>query len=147
MLSECSNEAQRTTRDRWQITARPTLQTESVQVLLKTIRHGLAKWTPDRLLSACDKNPRPVSIQAESAEVTVLFKMCPALEGSGRDADPCQRQLLGPPVSAKSTTKPKGLFVKTLNAKLMAWQTNPGSKPTSTPRAQASRSWSSRSAC
>ena len=95
MLSECSNEAQRTTRERWQITARPALQTESVQVLLRTIRHGLAKWTPDRLLSACDKNPRPVSIQAESVEVTVLFKMCPALEGSGRDADPCQRQTAG----------------------------------------------------
>ena len=147
MLSECSNEAQRAVRAKWQITARPALQSELVVVLLRKIKHGLAKWTPDRLLSACDKNPRPVSIQAESVEITVLFKMCPALEGSGRDADPCQRQLLGPPVSAKSTTKPKGLFVKTFNAKLMAWQTNPGSKPTSTPRSQATRCWSSRSAC
>ena len=147
MLSECSNEAQRAVRARWQITARPALQAELVQVLLRKIKHGLAKWTPDHLLSACDKNPRPVSIQAESVEGTVLFKMCPALEGSGRDADPYQRQLLGPPVSAKSTTTPKGLFVKTFNAKLTEWHTNPGSKPTSTPRAQASHYWSSRSAC
>ena len=140
-------EAPRAVRARWQITARPTLQTELVQVLLRKIKHGLAKWKPDRLLSACDKNPRSVSIQAESVEVTALFKTCPALEGSDRDTDPFQRQLLGPPVSAKSTTKPKGLFVKTFNAKLTAWQTNPGSKPTSTRRAQASRCWSSRSAC
>ena len=97
MLSECSNEAQRAVRARLQITARPALQTELVQVLLRKIKHGLAKWTPDRLLSACDKNPRPVSIQAESVEVTDLFKMCPVLEGSGRDAAPCQRLLLGAP--------------------------------------------------
>ena len=53
-----------------------------------------------RLLSACDKTATPVSILAESIAITVLYKMRPVLEGSGRDADPCQRQLLGPSVLA-----------------------------------------------
>ena len=44
-----------------------------------------------RLLSACDKTATPVSILAESIAITVLCKMRPVLEGSGRDADPCQR--------------------------------------------------------
>ena len=46
--------------------------------------------------------PRLVSIHAESTVVTGVFKVRLVLEGSGRDADPCQRQLLGPSVLAKS---------------------------------------------
>ena len=49
-----------------------------------------------RLLSAYDKTPTHVSILAASIAITVVFKVRPVLEGSGRDADPCQRQLLGP---------------------------------------------------
>ena len=45
--------------------------------------------------------PKLVSIHAESTGVTGLSEVCPVLEGSGRDADPCQRQLLGPSVLAK----------------------------------------------
>ena len=45
--------------------------------------------------------PRLVSIHAESTGVTGVFEVRPVLEGSGRDADPCQRQLLGPSVLAK----------------------------------------------
>ena len=42
-----------------------------------------------------------VSIHAESTGVTGLLELRSVLEGSGRDADPCQRQLLGPSVLAK----------------------------------------------
>ena len=45
--------------------------------------------------------PKLVSIDAESIGVTGLSGMRPVLEGSGRDADPCQRQLLGPSFLAK----------------------------------------------
>ena len=45
--------------------------------------------------------PRLVSIHAESTGVTGVFEVGPVLEGSGRDADPCQRQLLGPSVITK----------------------------------------------
>ena len=45
--------------------------------------------------------PRFVSIHAESTGVTGVSEVRPVLEGSGRDADPCQRQLLGPFVLAK----------------------------------------------
>ena len=48
-----------------------------------------------RLLSARNKTPRHVSILAESIAITVLFKIRPVLEGSGRDADPFQRQTAG----------------------------------------------------
>ena len=41
-------------------------------------------------------------MHAESIGVTALSRICPVLEGSGRDADPFQRQLLGPFVRAKS---------------------------------------------
>ena len=54
-----------------------------------------------RLLSAYYKTPTHVSILAASIAITVVFKVRPVLEGSGRDADPCQRQLLGPPVITK----------------------------------------------
>ena len=50
--------------------------------------------------SAGNKMPWSVSIHAESTGVTGVFGMRPVLEGSGRDADPCQRQLLGPSVLA-----------------------------------------------
>ena len=40
-------------------------------------------------------------MHAESTGVIGVFGVRPVLEGSGRDADPCQRQLLGPPVLAK----------------------------------------------
>ena len=39
-------------------------------------------------------------MHAESTGVTGVFEVRPALEGSGGDADPCQRQLLGPSVLA-----------------------------------------------
>ena len=42
-----------------------------------------------------------VSIHAESTGVTRVIDVRPVLEGSGRDADPCQRQLLGPSVITK----------------------------------------------
>ena len=35
-------------------------------------------------------------MHAESTGVTRVFEIRPVLEGSGRDADPCQRQQLGP---------------------------------------------------
>ena len=41
-----------------------------------------------------------VSIHAESTGVTRVIDVRPVLEGSGRDADPCQRYLLGPSVLA-----------------------------------------------
>ena len=40
-------------------------------------------------------------MHAESTGVTRVFEIRPVLEGSGRDADPCQRQLLGPSVITK----------------------------------------------
>ena len=40
-------------------------------------------------------------MHAESTVVTGVFKVRPVLEGSERDADPCQRQLLGPSVITK----------------------------------------------
>ena len=57
--------------------------------------------TPPCLFSAINKMPKLVSIDAESTGVTGLSEVRPVLEGSGRDADPCQRQLLGPSVLAK----------------------------------------------
>ena len=39
--------------------------------------------------------PWSVSIHAESTVVTGVFEMRPVLEGSGRDADPRQRQTAG----------------------------------------------------
>ena len=45
---------------------------------------------------------RLVTIHAESTGFNGVFEMRPVLEGSGRDADPCQRQLLGPSVLAKT---------------------------------------------
>ena len=53
------------------------------------------------VFSLGNKKPRLVSIHAESTGVTRVFEVRPVLEGSGRDADPCQRQLLGPSVLAK----------------------------------------------
>ena len=53
------------------------------------------------VFSLGNKKPRLVSIHAESTGVTRVFELCPVLEGSGRDADPCQRQLLGPSVITK----------------------------------------------
>ena len=58
-----------------------------------------ATLTP--FFSASNKMPSLVSIHAELTGVTGVFEMRPVLEGSGRDADPCQRQLLGPFVLAK----------------------------------------------
>ena len=40
-------------------------------------------------------------MHAESTGVTRVSEIRPILEGSGRDADPCQRQLLGPSVITK----------------------------------------------
>ena len=54
------------------------------------------------VFSLGNKIPRLVSINAESTGVTGVFEGCPVLEGSGRDADPRQRQLLGPSVLAKN---------------------------------------------
>ena len=54
------------------------------------------------VFSLGNKIPRLVSINAESTGVTGVFEGRPVLEGSGRDADPCQRQLLGPSVLAKN---------------------------------------------
>ena len=53
------------------------------------------------VFSLGNKKPRLVSIHAESTGVTRVFEVRPVLEGSGRDADPCQRQLLGPSVITK----------------------------------------------
>ena len=52
------------------------------------------------IFSLGNKKPRLVSIHAESTGVTGVFEVRLDLEGSGRDADPCQRQLLGPSVLA-----------------------------------------------
>ena len=49
-----------------------------------------------------NKKARLVSIHAEPTVVTGVFQVSPVLEGSWRDADPCQRQLLGPPVLVKN---------------------------------------------
>ena len=54
------------------------------------------------VFSLGNKIPRLVSIHAESTGVTGVFEGRPVLEGSGRDADPRQRQLLGPSVLAKT---------------------------------------------
>ena len=59
-----------------------------------------ATLTP--FFSADNKMPSLVSIHAELTGVTGVFEVRPVLEGSGRDADPCQRQLLGPFVLAKN---------------------------------------------
>ena len=53
------------------------------------------------VFSLGNKKPRLVSIHAESTGVTGVIEVRPVLEGSGRDADPCQRQLLGPSVITK----------------------------------------------
>ena len=53
-------------------------------------------------LSVGNKTPRPVSIHAESIGGTVFRGSIPFWWGSGRDAEPCQRQLLSPFVRAKS---------------------------------------------
>ena len=45
--------------------------------------------------------PKIVSIDAESTGVTGLSEVRPVLEGTGRDVDPCQWQLLGSSVLAK----------------------------------------------
>ena len=42
-----------------------------------------------------NKKSRLVSIHSESTGVTGVFKVRPVLEGSGRDADPRQRQTAG----------------------------------------------------
>ena len=53
------------------------------------------------VFSLGNKKLRLVSIHAESTGVTGVIEVRPVLEGSGRDADPCQRQLLGPSVITK----------------------------------------------
>ena len=53
------------------------------------------------VFSLGNKKLRLVSIHAESTGVTGVIEVRPVLEGSGRDADPCQRQLLGPSVLGK----------------------------------------------
>ena len=59
------------------------------------------RWAaPPAVFSLGNKKPRLVSIHADSTGVTGVLDMRPVLEGSGRDADPCQRQLLGPSVLA-----------------------------------------------
>ena len=54
------------------------------------------------VFSLGNKIPRLVSINAESTGVTGAFEMRPVLEGSGRDVDPRQRQLLDRTVLAKN---------------------------------------------
>ena len=61
-------------------------------------RRGAA---PPTVFSVGNKKLMLVSIHAESNGVTRVIDVRPVLEGSGRDADPCQRQLLGPSVIAK----------------------------------------------
>ena len=61
-------------------------------------RRGAA---PPDVFSLGNKKRILVSIHAESTGVTRVIEVRPVLEGSGRDADPCQRQLLGPSVLAK----------------------------------------------
>ena len=58
--------------------------------------------TATPFFSAGNKMPSLVSIYAELTGVTGLFEVRPVLEGSGRDADPFQRQLLGPSVLARN---------------------------------------------
>ena len=53
-----------------------------------------------KLFSLGNKKLRLVSNRSESTRVTGVFEVRPVLEGSGRDADPYQRQLLGPSVLA-----------------------------------------------
>jgi len=53
------------------------------------------------IFSLGNKKSRLVSIHSESIGVTGVFEVRPVLEGSGRDADPSQRQLLGPSVITK----------------------------------------------
>ena len=53
------------------------------------------------VFSLGNKKPRLVSIHAESTDVTRVFEVRPVLEGSGREADPYQRQLLGPSAITK----------------------------------------------
>ena len=53
------------------------------------------------VFSLGNKKPRLVSIHSESTVVTGVFEVRPVLEASGRDADPSQRQLLGPSVITK----------------------------------------------
>ena len=66
-------------------------------LMASTHRRGEAS---PAVFSLDNKKPRLLSIHAESTGVTRVFKVRPVLEGSGRDADPCQRQLLGPSVLA-----------------------------------------------
>ena len=69
----------------------------------ESVQHYLTGGAPpDSIFSLGNKIPRLVSIHAESTGVTDVFGVRPVLEGSGRDADPCQRQLLGPSVLAKN---------------------------------------------
>ena len=49
-------------------------------------------------------------MQAESNGIVVGSKMRPVLEGSGREPDPCQLQLVGPSVLAKSTNELNALL-------------------------------------
>ena len=67
-------------------------------LMASTHRRGEAS---PAVFSLGNKKPRLVSIHAESTGVTGVFEVRPVLEGSGRDADPCQRQLLGPSVITK----------------------------------------------
>ena len=55
----------------------------------------MASLWPHSFFSAGNKMPWSVSIHAESTVVTGVFEMRPVLEGSGRDADPRQRQTAG----------------------------------------------------
>ena len=63
---------------------------------------SLAGGSVSSFFSLGNKKPMLVSIHAESTGVTRVIDVRPVLEGSGRDADPCQRQLLGPSVLAKN---------------------------------------------
>ena len=77
---------------RWQVTLHTQESSESPHW------QGAA---PPAVFSLGNKKPRLVSIHAESTGVTRVFEVRPVLEGSGRDADPSQRQLLGPSVITK----------------------------------------------
>ena len=67
-------------------------------LMASTHRRGAA---PPAVFSIGNKKSRLVSIHSESIGVTGVFEVRPVLEGSGRDADPSQRQLLGPSVITK----------------------------------------------